>query len=69
MCKLSYKVTGYNAALSAYQFIKSTDPYYCWNLVVWDAITMGGPIDAPDSIAAGCTSNAYLDKCAAIYRG
>ena len=30
---------------------------------------MGGPIDAPDTIAAGSTSNAYLDKCSAFYRG
>ena len=65
---LSYNVTGRNGALSAHQFIKPTDQYYAWNRVVWDAITMGGPIDAPDTIAAGSSSNAYLDKCASFNR-
>ena len=65
---LSYNVTGRNAALSSRQFIEPTNQSYAWNLVVWDAITMGGPIDAPDFIAAGYSSNAYLDKCAALYR-
>ena len=68
MCQLSYNVTGFNAALSAYQFIKTTDYHYAWNKTIWDVITMGGPIDAPDFIAAGYSSNAYLDKCAALYR-
>ena len=68
MSTLSYNVTGINAALSAYQFIKSSDNRYAWNKEIWDAITIGGPLDAPDFIAAGSTNNAYLDKCTAMQR-
>lgn len=54
-----YSKTGKNSALSAYQFLPSDDHTHAWNLTIWEIISCGGPLDAPDLISAGSCNSSW----------
>lgn len=64
-----YGATGLNPALSSNQFQNPQGVYSCWNLTIWNSLQCGGPLDAPDSIAAGGCSADSLRYTISLTRG
>lgn len=64
-----YGATGVNPALSAKQFRTPQGYYPAWCEEIWDSLLCGGPIDAPDYVAAGGCSAKSLRYTINLNRG